>query len=83
MMHFIHDVPDHVIAVSVDGKLTEDDYAKFNQMIRLKDHSEKLRLYIEIKVWEGMTFHAFTKIKCLLMDKSKPILLKSFGGLPL
>lgn len=58
MIHFIQDAPSELVAVSVDGKLTKKDYEKFNQMVRLKDHTEDLRLYIEINNWEGITLKA-------------------------
>lgn len=58
MIHFIHDVPEEVIAISVDDQLTADDYERCNRMIRLQEPVDKLKLYIEIDQWKGMTFKA-------------------------
>lgn len=64
MLHFIENVPSDLIAVSVDGKLTKEDYDKFNRMVRLKDHADDLKLYVEINDWEGITLKAiFEDIK--------------------
>lgn len=61
MIHFIHNVPEEVIAISVDGQLTEEDYDKYNRMVRLKEPAENLKLYLEIEEWKGMTFAALVE----------------------
>lgn len=58
MIHFIHDVPEEVIGISVDDKLTKEDYEKYNRMVRLKEPADELKLYVEIEDWEGMTLQA-------------------------
>ncbi len=58
MIHFLENVPENVIGISVDDKIVETDYDKINSKLKKEQENQDIRLYIEILKWEGMSLKA-------------------------
>lgn len=62
MVHVLDMALEHVIGFQIDGKIEESEYQKIKtHLLNKMQLVPRLHIYVELRSFEGMDFHAFMK----------------------